>query len=513
MAVRTVWILGDQLLEEHPALEAARAEGEARDVVVLLIESYARLSKQSYHRKKITLLLSSMRHYCHALETQGVRVDYRRSRDVTSALQAHLREVRPESLWCMQASEYRGRAYQEKLVEQLTDIRVQLLPNSQFLLGRHHPFPDVPSDRAIRMETFYRRMRTHFDVLMQPDGEPVGGRWNYDRENRRRLPAGMAIPPLISIPPDSVTNAVMDEVERMTHLAGSTKGFDLAVTHEDAQAALSDFLENRLAQFGPYEDAMRENNRTLFHAFLSPYLNLGLLEPLAVVRAAEVCFNAGTAPLPSVEGFIRQVLGWREYIYWQYWRVQPEAWKQNAWAAHRPLPAFFWDADTDMACLRNVLKGIHAHGYTHHIERLMLLTNFAMLCSLDPHAVNTWFLGQFVDAYEWVMFPNVLGMGLHADNGRVGSKPYISSANYIRKMSDFCASCRYDAHARTGDQACPFNFLYWNFLLEHEERLRSQPRLGRNVLGLRYLGSEEREQVRREARAFLAALQARAGGT
>jgi deoxyribodipyrimidine photolyase-related protein len=296
----------------------------------------------------------------------------------------------------------------------------------------------------------------------------------------------------------------MAEVAALPHATGTVDGFDLAVIRQQALAAFDDFLARRLADFGPYEDAMSRRHATLYHAVLSPYLNIGLLEPLALARAAELAYHAGQAPLNSVEGFVRQIIGWREYMAWQYWRLIDIWPHSNAWNAQRPLPDWFSSGETDMACLRSAIGRALRSGYTHHIERLMLLSNFAVLAGLEPMAVNDWFLACYIDAYEWVMLPNVLGMGLNADGGRTATKPYVASANYIDKMSDYCAGCRYNKKARTGPDACPFNFLYWNFLLEHEARLRANPRLGNAVLGLRHLDDDERARVREQATAFLA---------
>jgi deoxyribodipyrimidine photolyase-related protein len=353
------------------------------------------------------------------------------------------------------------------------------------------------------MEHFYRRMRRQFDVLLTPDSEPAGGKWNYDAENRKRLPRGVEPPPVSVFEPDDITLEVVAEVESAGHGLGSVRDFGLAVTREQALAALDDFLANRLTDFGPYEDAMSKDHAVLYHSMLSPYLNIGLLEPLELVRAAEKVYQAGGASINSVEGFVRQILGWREYIHWQYWRLMPELMEANAWNAQRPVPQFFWDGQTEMNCLRHAIhRAIHT-GYNHHIERLMLLCNFCLLAGIRPTAVNDWFLSLYIDAYEWVMAPNVMGMGLNADGGLVATKPYIASANYINRMSDYCRSCRYDRKQRTGKDACPFNFLYWSFLLENEAMLRANPRLGRNVLGLRHLDAGDREAVRGQARSFL----------
>ena len=372
---------------------------------------------------------------------------------------------------------------------------------------RPHLVAAVPPDRRYPMELFYRRLRRALGILVDDRGAPVGGRWNYDELNRRPLPRGEAPPPVpAGFVPDTLTRAVMREVEREGHGVGSTAGFDLAVTRTQARAALADFLEWRLARFGPYEDAMRSDVGVLYHSRLSPYLNLGLLDPEETARAAEDEYRAGRAPIASVEGFVRQVIGWREYMWWQYWRLMPALRAGNAWDAHRDLPGFFRDGETDMRCLRHALGRTLATGYTHHIERLMLLANFCLLAGVHPRAATDWFLAAYVDAYDWVMQPNVVGMGLNADGGLVATKPYVASAAYIHRMSDYCGGCRYDRGRRTGPDACPFNTLYWNFLLTHERRLRANPRLGPAVLGRRRLGAAERRAVRTSAEGLLARL-------
>ncbi|MCS6845916.1 MAG: cryptochrome/photolyase family protein [Caldilineales bacterium] len=497
----SVWILGDQLLAHHPALAAAEQAVGRDNVRVVLVESAARSRRLPYQRKKLVLLFSAMRHYAEDLRSQGWQVDYVRAETTRAGLQAHVAQHQPAALWTMAASEVAGRRWQHgKLAEQL-GLPVRVLPNTQFLVGRFDPFPNAGPDQRVVLETFYRAMRRHFRLLMDGD-QPVGGRWNFDAENRKPLPKGLRPPPPPSYPPDVITRQVMAEVAAMPG-TGTVDGFDLAVTRGQAEAAFQDFLAHRLANFGPYEDAMSSRHPLLFHSLLSPYLNIGLLEPLALAQAAERAYRAGQAPLNSVEGFVRQVIGWREYIYWQYWRLADRWQGFNAWRAQRALPDFFWTGDTDLACLQTAIRRALHTGYTHHIERLMLICNFCLLAGVEPLQVNRWFLATYVDAYEWVMLPNVLGMGLNADGGRTATKPYAASANYIHRMSDYCAGCRYDPKARVGADACPFNFLYWNFLLEHEETLRRNPRLGNAVLGLRHLDEAERARVREQAAAFL----------
>lgn len=505
-ATQTVWILGDQLLQEHPALQAAEAAVGREQVRVLLIESQTRRKKYPYQRKKLVLLLSAMRHYAQDLAAQGYHVDYRKAPTFSAGLHQHLDEYPTDRLATMAASHYAGRQFQQQLATSLK-LPVELLPNSQFLVEQFNPYPDPAPEKRYVMENFYREMRRHFDVLMEDDGKPAGGAWNFDKENRKPLPKRIDLPAAPSYAPDAITQQVMAEIEAEAWGVGSVDGFDLAVTRKEAASALGNFIEHRLENFGAYEDAMTQRHTTLFHSVLSPYVNLGLLEPMQMVRAAERAYNEERAPINSVEGFIRQVLGWREFMYWQYWRQMPEMLAKNSWNATGDLPLFFWDASqTEMNCLRHVIQRAIDSGYTHHIERLMVICNFAMLAGLDPRQVNNWFMSCYIDAYEWVMPPNVIGMGLNADGGLTATKPYIASANYINKMSDYCGGCRYHHKIHTGDDACPFNFLYWNFLIQHEVRLRANPRLGKNVLGLRHLDEKGRAAVQAQATIFLATM-------
>jgi deoxyribodipyrimidine photolyase-related protein len=499
--VISVWILGDQLLANHPALQQAVQLAGRDRVRLLLIESARRTAQRPYQRQKLVLLFSAMRHYAAELEAQGYQVDYHQADSFTAGLQKHLQQWRPAQLLTMAASSYPGRQFQAGLATRL-NVPVDILPNSQFLTGRYNPIPNPAPDKQYVMEYFYRDMRRHFDVLMEGKG-PVGGRWNYDQENRQPLPPDNQPPSDRQFAPDAITQAVMAELADWQPGVGTTADFGYAVTRAQALALFDDFLTHRLAEFGPYEDAMSGRSHSLYHSLLSPYLNLGLLEPMELIRAAEQAYRDGRAPLNSVEGFTRQILGWREFIYWQYWRQMPGMTAQNSWQAERPLPQFFWTGETEMACLRHALQRALATGYNHHIERLMLLANFLMLSGVDPAEANGWFLSLYIDAYDWVMAPNVIGMGLNADGGLTATKPYIAAANYINKMSDHCAGCRYNPRQRHGEDACPFNFLYWHFLLVHEARLRANPRLGRNVLGLRYLDEAERAAVRRQAETFL----------
>jgi deoxyribodipyrimidine photolyase-related protein len=498
----TVWILGDQLLRKHPALIAAEQQFNREPLVILMIESETRVRRLPYQRKKIVLLFSAMRHYAEQLCSSGFQVDYRIAPRTDIAIKQHLQSHQPEIIYTMAASEFGGRKFQEDL-EHHFNIPVTVLPNTQFLTGRFNPYPDPLPDKRYVQELFYRKIRKHFNLLMKTEDGPIGGRWNYDKDNRRSLPKVEQPSQPISFAPDQITSAVMEEVAQKYPGVGQVAGFDLAVTHEQADQAALDFFDQRLPKFGPYEDAMSSASDTIYHSRLSPYLNLGLLDPLTLAQEAQNRFHDGHAPINSVEGFIRQIIGWREFIYWQYWRLMPDIAESNYWGANRPLPQMFWDGETKMNCLQHVILRALQTGYTHHIERLMIISNFCVLSGINPLAVNDWFLSSFIDAYEWVMLPNVFGMGLNADGGLIATKPYIASANYVQKMSDYCQSCAFDRKSRTGEQACPFNFLYWNFMIRHETTLRLNPRMSRSLLGLRHLDQEQRQLVKESATQFL----------
>jgi deoxyribodipyrimidine photolyase-related protein len=503
----TVWIPGNQLLADHPALQEAADRTAQKNIRVLLIENRLLLNERPAHPRKKILILSAMRHYRDELKEQGCRVDYRRAPDFLSGIRAHLSGRPADRLLTMASSDYRGRRFQEQSLPAGLTIPVEVLPNTQFLVGRYDPYPEAKPDHRVVMEYFYRKMRRHFDVLLDGKGQPEGGSWNYDQKNRNTLPEGQQPPAARTFPPDETTQQVIRELADQG-LIPPEQTFDLGVSRREARRALEDFLENRLALFGPYQDAMTGRSSLVYHSLLSPYLNLGLLDPLQVIRAVEQACRSRDIPIPSAEGFIRQVLGWREYMYWQYWRNMPELLESNHLGAERSLPDFFWSGETDLKCLQVSLQRALGEGYNHHIERLMVLSNFCTLAGIRPREVLDWFTANYIDAYPWVMAPNVLGMGLHADGGTIGTKPYISSANYIRKMSDYCPDCRYRADRRTGDLACPFNYLYWNFLLEHRETLSANPRMNLMLSNLRHLDSEERSAVRQESSRFLQSLEA-----
>jgi deoxyribodipyrimidine photolyase-related protein len=502
-----VWILPDQLTDRHPALAAAEEAVGRERVRVVLIESERWLNRLPYHRKRQVLILSAGRHYAEELRERGYDVAVIRAEHALEGLLDLRKQTGFRKLWTMASSEHAVRRWQQERLSEELGVPVEVQPSTLFLVDQYDPCAGAPRTKRVVMESFYRSMRKHWGLLMEPDLSPTGGQWNYDAANRKPIPRGRTWPRRRGFEPDELTREVMREVDSAGHGVGSVEGFDLAVTRHDAETAFQEFLEERLADFGPYEDAMSAREGLLAHSMLSPYMNLGMLEPLAMARRAEAEYRQGKAPLNSVEGFIRQIVGWREYIYWQYHRQMPELARANGWQASRGMPRMFWDGETDMRCIRHVVGRLLRDGYTHHIERLMIICNFCMIAGVDPAAVADWFLTFYVDSHEWVVLPNVIGMGLNADGGMTATKPYISSAAYIKRMSDFCGGCRYRTDVRAGESACPFNTLYWNFLIEHEERLRANPRLGASVLGLRHLDAEERRVVQKSARAYLERLE------
>jgi deoxyribodipyrimidine photolyase-related protein len=357
------------------------------------------------------------------------------------------------------------------------------------------------------MEYFYRELRRKYRVLMDGDA-PVGGQWNYDTENRSPPKTGLVVPPPFTHATDAITRDVLSLVsQHFPGHFGDLEPFPYAVTRDGALNALAMFIAERLPQFGTYQDAMIEGEPWMFHSHISLYLNAGLLNPLECIKAAEEAFHAGNAPLSAVEGFIRQILGWREYVRGIYWLKMPDYKEGNYFEATRDLPDFYWDGVTRMNCLRQCVLETKRNAFAHHIQRLMVLGNFALIAGIDPDQVNEWYLLVYADAYEWVELPNVHGMVLFADGGVLGSKPYAASGAYIKKMSTYCESCSYKVSIKNGDKACPFNYLYWDFMERNAEKLRGNPRLGLVYKTLDRMSDDKRQAVRADSARFFKALE------
>jgi deoxyribodipyrimidine photolyase-related protein len=354
------------------------------------------------------------------------------------------------------------------------------------------------------MEYFYREMRREHRVLMDGD-EPAGGQWNFDADNRESFgkggPAG--VPAHARFEPDAITREVIALVrQRFAGHPGALDSFAWAVTREQALVALQRFIDERLEHFGRWQDALWPKQPWLWHSHLSAALNLKLLTAREVVHAAEAAYRAGRVPLPSAEGFIRQILGWREYVRGIYWTQMPGYAELNALEASQDLPAWYWTGDTDMACLRDALTQTLAHGYAHHIQRLMVTGLFTLLLGVRPQQVHAWYLSVYVDAVEWVELPNTLGMSQYGDGGLMASKPYVATGKYIQRMGGGCAGCRYDLAERTGERACPYTTLYWDFLIRHEKRLAKNARMALQVKNVARLSAAERAAVAQRADAI-----------
>jgi deoxyribodipyrimidine photolyase-related protein len=471
-----IWILGDRLDHNHAALQSC--QDRKSQTCVILIESLNYLRERWYHKQKLVLIWSAMRHFAAELERDGWQVKYAIDDDFLPPLLAWIQESNITELRVMNPVERPFRSVLKKLD---LPCQLEIFPDNHFLWSTEE-FEDWTKNRkSLIMEYFYRSGREKYHVLMDGEKSPIGGKWNLDKENRQP-PKGKRLQPPdpLEFAPDAITTEVIAKVRNLnmtTH--GKLESFSWGVTRAEALQVLDDFIDRRLPTFGPYQDAMVTGQTTMWHALISPYLNIGLLNPLEIIQRVETAYHNRDLDLNSVEGFIRQILGWREYMHGIYQHVDDDYFYANWFGHDRPLPAFFWDASqAKMNCLHQTLVQVEEIGYAHHIQRLMVLSNFALIAGLNPQEVKDWFHAAFIDAYDWVMQTNILGMGLFADGGILASKPYAASANYINKMSDYCAGCQYDPKKRTGETACPFNFFYWNFLDRHQEKLQSQGRMG-----------------------------------
>jgi deoxyribodipyrimidine photolyase-related protein len=500
-------VLGDQCSRTLSALEGL---DPARDTV-LMMEVMAECTYVPHHPQKIVLILSAMRHFARALEARGVRVRYVALDDPenTGSFRGEVLRaaaaLKPERIVCTHPGEWRVLKDMEGW-EEAAGIPVEIREDDRFLCSLPRFRRWASGRREYRMEFFYREMRRETGLLMEGD-KPAGGAWNYDAENRKRLPKGLKPPAPPRFEPDDITRQVMALVaERFGAHFGSLDGFAWPVTARDARAALDAFLRDRLALFGDYQDAMAEGEPTLFHSLISTSLNAGLLLPREACDAAEAAWREGRAPLNAVEGFIRQILGWREYVRGIYWLKMPAYRELNALGANRPLPSFYWGAPTSMACVRAAVRQTRDMAYAHHIQRLMVTGNFALLAGIAPQAINDWYLAVYADAYEWVELPNTHGMAIHADGGVMASKPYAASGAYINRMSDHCAGCAYDVSDATGERACPFNFLYWDFIARHAERFAGNARMAMPLRTLGKMDPAKLAKMRAKAAAFLDSL-------
>jgi deoxyribodipyrimidine photolyase-related protein len=500
-------ILGDQLSATLSSLDSA----DPADTVILMMEVAEETTYVRHHRRKIAFILSAMRHHAEALRSAGWTVDYvtlddpDNSGSFTGEVARAIARHAAEAIVITEAGEHRVNAMIDAW-ETLFGLPVQICPDTRFIATRAE-FEAWADDRKMfRMEHFYREMRRKTGLLMN-GSSPEGGEWNYDKENRKPAQRDLLMPNLPQFAPDTITRDVLALVAaRFDDHIGKLESFGLAVTREQAIATQAHFLANALPSFGDFQDAMLTGEPYLYHAHLSFYLNIGLIDPVELCRAVEAEYRAGRAPLNATEGFIRQIIGWREYVRGIYFWAGPEYGTRNFLNAERRLPAFYWTGETDMHCIRQSIGQTIDLAYAHHIQRLMVTGNYALLIGADPDAVDRWYLEVYADAYEWVEQPNTRGMVLFADGGLMASKPYAASGAYIDRMSDYCSTCRYDVKQRTGPEACPFNALYWDFLVRNRDNLGRNQRLAMPYRNWDKMNPEAQTALRAQAATHLRTL-------
>jgi len=502
-------ILGDQL---SPRMAALRDLDCARDVV-LMAEVADETTYVRHHKKKIAFIFAAMRAFAERLKRDGVRVHYvtldapENTGSLTGELRRAIFALHPSEVVVTEAGEHRLASEMARWDEEF-GLAVEIRQDTRFICS-HAAFAEWAGRRTqLRMEYFYRHMRAATGLLMDGD-EPAGGRWNYDSENRKPAKADLFMPQPPRFAPDAVTRSALDLVaERFGNHFGDLEPFWFGVTHEQAEIALQHFLREALPRFGDYQDAMLSGEPFLYHAVISMYLNAGLLDAMDICRRAEAEYRAGRAPLNAVEGFVRQILGWREYVRGIYWREGPGYVSRNALGAAQKLPWFYWSGETDMACMAAAIGQTKREAYAHHIQRLMVTGNFALLAGIDPFEVHQWYLAVYADAYEWVEAPNTIGMSQFADGGLLASKPYAASGAYIDRMSNYCKTCAYNVKAKTGANACPFNYLYWDFLARNRDALSGNPRIAPMYRTLDKMSDDRRGEIAADAQRFLSALSA-----
>ncbi len=498
------FILGDQLTRGIPSLDGL----DKRRDVVLMVEVWDETTYAPHHKQKIVMVLSAMRHFAEELRAEGIAVDYVTLREpgntntLTGELGRAIARHQPDCVVLTEPSEWR---VEEMVMGWQADFTtpVHIRPDTRFIASRARFAVWAGDKKQYRMEFFYREMRRDTGLLMNGD-KPEGGEWNYDSENRKSLPASVKLPPRRRFAPDAVTQDVMTMVaEQFPAHFGTLDHFGWPVTRAQALEALDDFIMCGLPYFGDYQDAMKTGESFLFHSLIAPALNIGLITALEVCRRAEEAYQSGHAPLNAVEGFIRQILGWREYVRGLYWLKMPGYGQTNALGATRALPALYWTGETPMHCLSEVVKSTRDHAYSHHIQRLMITGNFALLGGFSPAEVEEWYLAVYADAFDWVELPNTHGMALFADGGIMASKPYAASGAYIDRMSNFCGDCFYDVKQKTGPKACPFNYLYWAFLIRNEDILKGNVRMAMPYRNVAKWSAAEKQLRLEEAEAFL----------
>ena len=500
-------ILGDQLSSSISSLKDYKPETD----IILMCEVWDEATYVKHHKKKIAFIFSAMRHFAQMLKKQGFTVEYiplddpNNTGSLCGEVKRMLSQYNANRIIVTHPSEYRVLEDIRRLKNKW-DIALEIREDNRFLCSPEQFASWASGRKQLRMEYFYREMRKQYTILMAADA-PIGGQWNYDADNRKSPKAGLTIPPPYTGHIDDITQDVITLIsERFDHHFGDVEPFYFAVTRPEALQVLEQFIEQRLPHFGDYQDAMIQNEPWMYHAHISFYLNCGLLHPLECVKAAEMAYHQGQAPLNAVEGFIRQIIGWREYIRGIYWLKMPDYSNENFFEADRKLPDFYWTANTKMNCIRQCVLETQRNAYAHHIQRLMVLGNFALLAGIAPKEVNEWFLTVYADAYEWVELPNVSGMVLFADGGYLASKPYAAGGSYINKMSNYCIHCRYKVTQKNGVTACPFNYLYWDFLDRNREKLAGNHRISMMYKTFDRMDEEKQNAIRSDSKRFLSSI-------
>ncbi|MFG0283776.1 MAG: cryptochrome/photolyase family protein [Phycisphaerales bacterium JB039] len=497
-------VFGDQLDHDSAALRDLDPQRDA----VLMMEVAEEATAIPSHRQRTTLFLAAMRHFAIELAGRSIRIQYTRLDDahntqsLATEIQRHTDRLKPERIICVHPGEWRVLDMVQSLEAKLGHP-VEILPDDHFYTSLDDFNTWMDGRKEVVLEHFYRKQRRDLGILVDDRGNPEGGQWNYDKENRQSFKQPPDPPTPYAARPDEITREVMDLVQRrFPDAPGRMDHFHWPVTRAEAQRALRDFIDNRLPHFGTWQDAMWTGERTLYHSRLSAPLNLKLLNPRNCVEAALDAWRTGAAPLNAVEGFIRQLIGWREFIRGIYWWAGRGYARRNHFRQQGELPRFYWTGATDMRCMADSLGQVLDDAYGHHIQRLMVTGNFALLAGVHPKAISDWYLAMYADAVEWVTLPNTLGMVMHADGGLVGTKPYIATGQYIDRMSNYCDTCRYDPRQRTGADACPFTTMYWDFLIRHEDDLRDNRRMTMALGNLRRLTAEQRAEITREGKAL-----------
>ena len=489
---RIIYVSHDQLNLKYGALANANPQTD----LILLVESERMVKQSRWHFQRVHFILSSAKHFVTELETAGFNVQYLTAKDTATGITEVKTKYKIENVICSEPTSY-------KLTKSLSDIGVKFVPNDFFLTSRSEFKDWAGGYKSFKMEDFYRWQRTRLGILVD-GGKPEGGKWNFDADNRLPPPKNHNWPKYTKFKTDQIDQAVADKLKDFGYW-GEVQIGNWATTRSAALERLTEFVKNSLADFGPYEDAMTQESWSLNHSVISPYLNNGLLHASEVVQAIVYAYKKQKRALNSVEGFIRQVIGWREYVNAMYWYLGENYRFENKLnAKHKLLPMFADPSCTKMNCLNSIITDVKARAWVHHIPRLMVLSNIANLVGVSPQAVLDWMRSVFVDATDWVMVPNVIGMGMHADGGQMMTKPYISGGAYISKMSDYCKGCAFDPKLRTGKNACPFTTLYWDYLERNKSAFTKNHRMFQQLNGLKRLS--DLDQVKVQAQQTIKAL-------